>query len=54
MFFGGTGDGGPFALLARIDRPDDFVRDHDTDSRTWAARSLAGRLERSVSGTPCP
>ncbi|MFJ4004272.1 hypothetical protein ACIPWL_12550 [Streptomyces sp. NPDC090023] len=37
-------------LLARVDRPDVFVWDHETDSRTWVARSLADYLERSVSG----
>ncbi|MFG3048814.1 SMI1/KNR4 family protein [Streptomyces sp. NPDC048241] len=51
VFFGETGGGDLFALLARIDRPDVFVWDHETDSRTWVARSLADYLERSVSGT---
>ncbi|MFF7384309.1 SMI1/KNR4 family protein [Streptomyces griseoluteus] len=50
VFFGETGGGGLFALLARVDRPDVFVWDHETDSRTWVARSLADYLERSVSG----
>ncbi|MFG3123259.1 SMI1/KNR4 family protein [Streptomyces sp. NPDC048201] len=50
VFFGETGGGDLYAVLARIDRPDVFVWDHETDSRTWVAGSLADYLERSVNG----
>ncbi|WP_329011219.1 SMI1/KNR4 family protein [Streptomyces sp. NBC_01601] len=50
VFFGETGGGDLYAVLARIDRPDVFVWDHETDSRTWAAGSLADHLRRAVSG----
>jgi hypothetical protein len=50
LFFADGGNGDLFALLARIDRPDVFVWDHELDSRTWVAPSLATYLEWRLSG----
>jgi hypothetical protein len=45
LFFADAGGGDLFALLPRIDRPDVFVWNHEDDSRTWVAPSLAKYLE---------
>lgn len=56
LFFADAGNGDQFAFVicaGRISRPDIFVWDHETDSRTWVAPSLetffdwwlSGRLE---------
>ncbi|MFD7020396.1 hypothetical protein [Streptomyces sp. NPDC059161] len=37
-------------MLATIDRPDVFVWNHEDDSRTWAAPSLAEYLRRRLTG----
>ncbi|MEY2233323.1 MULTISPECIES: SMI1/KNR4 family protein [Streptomyces] len=50
LFFADAGNGDLFALLARIDRPDVFVWNHEDDSRTWVAPSLAKYLERRLRG----
>ncbi|MEU8975236.1 SMI1/KNR4 family protein [Streptomyces monashensis] len=50
LFFADAGNGSLFALLARIDRPDVFVWNHEDDSRTWIAPSLATYLEWSLTG----
>ena len=45
LFFADAGNGDLFALLPGLRRPDVFVWDHETDSRTWVAPSLAKYLE---------
>lgn len=45
LFFADAGNGDLFALLSGVRRPDVFVWDHETDSRTWVAPSLAKYLE---------
>ncbi|WP_329438712.1 SMI1/KNR4 family protein [Streptomyces sp. NBC_01426] len=50
LFFADAGNGDLFALLARIDRPDVFVWNHEDDSRTWVAPSLAKYLEWWLTG----
>ncbi|MGW2444518.1 SMI1/KNR4 family protein [Streptomyces sp. NPDC001675] len=45
LFFADAGNGDQFALLSRIGRPDVFVWNHEDDSRTWVAPSLAKYLE---------
>ncbi|MEU8542115.1 SMI1/KNR4 family protein [Streptomyces sp. NPDC048717] len=50
LFFGDAGNGDLFALLSGIDRPDVFVWDHETDSRTWVAPNLATYLEWWLTG----
>ncbi|MBF9069099.1 SMI1/KNR4 family protein [Streptacidiphilus fuscans] len=45
IFFADAGNGDLFALLSAVRRPDVFVWDHETDSRTWVAPSLAKYLE---------
>ncbi|MGW3208395.1 SMI1/KNR4 family protein [Streptomyces sp. NPDC001135] len=45
LFFADAGNGDLFALLPRINRPDVFVWNHENDSRTWVAPSLAKYLE---------
>ncbi|WP_331738009.1 SMI1/KNR4 family protein [Streptomyces sp. NBC_01276] len=50
LFFADAGNGDLFALLPRIDRPDVFVWNHEDDSRTWAAPSLAKYLEWWLTG----
>ncbi len=50
LFFADAGNGDLFALLAKIDRPDVFVWNHEDDSRTWAAPSLGKYLEWWLTG----
>ncbi|MEV5283286.1 SMI1/KNR4 family protein [Streptomyces sp. NPDC051994] len=50
LFFADAGNGDLFALLATIDRPDVFVWNHEDDSRTCAAPSLAEYLRRRLTG----
>ncbi|MFI1070642.1 SMI1/KNR4 family protein [Streptomyces puniciscabiei] len=50
LFFGDAGNGDLFAVLAAIDRPDVFVRNHEDDSRTWAAPDLATCLRWRLTG----
>ncbi|MGW6571802.1 SMI1/KNR4 family protein [Streptomyces sp. NPDC054945] len=50
LFFADAGNGDLFALLSTIDRPDVFVWNHEDDSRTWVAPSLATYLERRLTG----
>ncbi|MFD4937455.1 SMI1/KNR4 family protein [Streptomyces virginiae] len=50
LFFADAGNGDLFALLARIDRPDVFVWNHEDDSRTWVAPRLATYLEWRLTG----
>lgn len=50
LFFADAGNGDLFALLPRIDRPDVFVWNHEDDSRTWVAPSLAKYLEWWLTG----
>jgi len=45
LFFADAGTGDLFALLSGLRRPDVFAWDHETDSRTWVAPSLAKYLE---------
>src|SRR5262245_45741175 len=50
LFFADAGNGDQFAFVMR-DRPADvFVWDHETDSRTWIAPSLASYLEWWLDG----
>lgn len=50
LFFADDGGGNQFAFVMR-DRPADvFAWDHETDSRTMIAPSLAGYLELSLNG----
>ncbi|MFD8376978.1 SMI1/KNR4 family protein, partial [Streptomyces sp. NPDC059688] len=50
LFFADAGNGDLFALLSRIDRLDVFVWNHETDSRTWVAPSLAKYVEWRLTG----
>ncbi|BAU85302.1 SMI1/KNR4 family protein [Streptomyces laurentii] len=50
LFFGEAGNGDLFAFLARIDRPDVVVWNHELDSRTWVAPSLTTYLDWRLSG----
>ncbi|MGW3097372.1 SMI1/KNR4 family protein [Streptomyces sp. NPDC001102] len=50
LFFADAGNGDLFALLSRIDRPDVFIWNHEDDSRTWVAPSLAKYLEWRQTG----
>ncbi|MGW2572810.1 SMI1/KNR4 family protein [Streptomyces sp. NPDC001537] len=50
LFCADAGNGDLFALLSRIDRPDVFVWNHEDDSRTWVAPSLAKYLEWRLTG----
>ncbi|MEU9379060.1 SMI1/KNR4 family protein [Streptomyces sp. NPDC048255] len=52
LFFADAGNGDLFALLPRIDRPDVFVWNHEDDSRTWVAPSLAKYLDRPRRPSP--
>lgn len=54
LFFGDAGNGDQFAYAVcdgEIRRPDIFVWDHETDSRSRIARSLESYLERTIEGT---
>ncbi|WP_338930381.1 SMI1/KNR4 family protein [Streptomyces netropsis] len=50
LFFADAGNGDLFALLPGISRPDVFVWNHEDDSRTWVAPSLAKYLEWWLTG----
>ncbi|MFC1436603.1 SMI1/KNR4 family protein [Streptacidiphilus sp. N1-3] len=50
LFFADAGNGDLFALLARIDRHDVFVWNHEDDSRTWVASSLRQYLDWWLTG----
>ena len=53
LFFADAGNGDQFAfaiLAGEIRRPDVFVWDHETDSRTWAAPDLRRYLEWWLTG----
>ncbi|MEW1892985.1 SMI1/KNR4 family protein [Streptomyces sp. NBC_00523] len=50
LFFADAGNGDLFALLSTIDRPDVFVWNHENDSRTWVAPSLATYLDWRLTG----
>ncbi|CAM5389563.1 SMI1/KNR4 family protein [Streptomyces hirsutus] len=50
LFFADAGNGDLFALLSGLRRPDVFVWDHENDSRTWVAPSLAKYLEWWLTG----
>ncbi|MFF4908316.1 SMI1/KNR4 family protein [Streptomyces sp. NPDC001260] len=50
VFFADAGNGDLFALLSEIDRPDVFLWNHEDDSRTWVAPSLAKYLEWRLTG----
>ncbi|MFE2320234.1 SMI1/KNR4 family protein [Streptomyces sp. NPDC059441] len=50
LFFADAGNGDLFALLPEIRRPDVFVWNHEDDSRTWVAPSLAKYLEWWLAG----
>ena len=50
IFIGDAGNGDLFALLSTIDRPDVFAWNHEEDSRTWVAPSLAKYLEWWLTG----
>lgn len=45
LFFADAGNGDQFALTPHIDRPDVFAWNHEDDSRTWVAPSLAKYLD---------
>ncbi|MFE1951029.1 SMI1/KNR4 family protein [Streptomyces sp. NPDC059524] len=48
MFFGDNGGGDQFAFVRTPERDDVFVWDHETDSRTWVAPSLARYLRSAL------
>jgi hypothetical protein len=50
LFFADTGNGDLFALLSGLGRPDVFIWNHENDSRTWVAPSLAEYLEGWLTG----
>ncbi|WP_237409242.1 SMI1/KNR4 family protein [Streptomyces sp. M2CJ-2] len=50
LFFADAGNGDLFALLSGLRRPDVFVWNHEDDSRTWVAPSLAKYLEGWLTG----
>lgn len=53
LFFGDAGNGDQFALAITagvVRRPDVFVWDHETDSRSWVAPSLKVYLEWWLTG----
>ena len=53
LFFADAGNGDQFAFVitaGKIRRPDIFAWDHENDSRTWVAPSLAKYLEWWLSG----
>ena len=49
LFIGGNGGGDQFAFVQTPARPDIFVWDHESDSRSWAANDLRDYLGRSLS-----
>jgi hypothetical protein len=51
LFFADAGNGDQFAFVMR-NRPDDvFVRDHESDSRTWIADGLEQYLRGWLTGS---
>lgn len=50
LFFADAGNGDLFALLPGRRRPDVFAWNHEDDSRTWVAPSLAKYLEWWLTG----
>lgn len=50
LFFADAGNGDLFALLPGLRRPDVFAWNHEDDSRTWVAPSLATHLEWWLTG----
>ncbi|MFE9483882.1 SMI1/KNR4 family protein [Streptomyces spororaveus] len=48
LFVGDNGGGDQFALPVLPMRPDVFVWDHENDSRTWVASSLAEYLRKAL------
>ncbi|MEU2624300.1 SMI1/KNR4 family protein [Streptomyces sp. NPDC007157] len=50
LFFADAGNGDLFALLPGLQRPDVFAWNHEDDSRTWVAPSLAKYLEWWLTG----
>ncbi|GHD08737.1 SMI1/KNR4 family protein [Streptomyces violarus] len=50
LFFADADNGDLFALLPGLRRPDVFVWNHEDDSRTWVAPSLAKYLEWWLTG----
>lgn len=50
LFFADAGNGDQFAFVLRERPADVFVRDHETDSRTMVAPSLAAYLEWWLEG----
>ncbi|MFD5466572.1 SMI1/KNR4 family protein [Kitasatospora sp. NPDC127059] len=48
LFFGDNGGGDQFAFVRKPRRPDIFVWDHESDSRSWVARDLRDYLGRSL------
>ncbi|MFF7127180.1 SMI1/KNR4 family protein [Streptomyces sp. NPDC008240] len=50
LFFADAGNGDLFALLPGLPRPDVFAWNHEDDSRTWVAPSLAKYLEWWLTG----
>ncbi|WSI28571.1 SMI1/KNR4 family protein [Streptomyces sp. NBC_01343] len=50
LFFADAGNGDLFALLPGLQRPDVFIWNHEDDSRTWVAPSLAKYLESWLTG----
>ncbi|MEW2159440.1 SMI1/KNR4 family protein [Streptomyces sp. NPDC007189] len=50
LFFADAGNGDLLALLSRIGRPDVFAWNHEDDSRTWVAPSLAKYIEWRLTG----
>jgi hypothetical protein len=51
LFFADAGNGDQFAFRWKAELPDIFVWDHENDSRTWVAPSLAKYLEWWLNGT---
>ncbi|MFE5586276.1 SMI1/KNR4 family protein [Kitasatospora sp. NPDC056531] len=50
LFIGDAGNGDQFALVPHTRRPDVFAWDHENDSRTWVAPSLAKYLDWWLTG----
>lgn len=53
LFFGDAGNGDQFAFIINagaVRRPDVFIWDHETDSRSWYAPSLRNYLEQRLTG----
>ncbi|MFF1343764.1 SMI1/KNR4 family protein [Streptomyces sp. NPDC058290] len=50
LFFGDAGNGDQFALVPHTGRTDVFAWDHENDSRTWVAPSLAKYFDWWLTG----